>query len=97
MITVSREYSLNMQHMQQINHPYFDEGYRANILDGGLPIVIDAIRDIDTTASFDYNPSNGFPFLRVDPEFSDKTEDILLDEGFISRYRRGRYSGYPDK
>ena len=78
MITVSREYSLKMQAMQTINHPNFDEGFRANMLDGGLPVVIDALRDIDTRASFDYNPSNWFPCLRVNPEFSDKTEDILL-------------------
>ena len=36
------------------------------------------IKDIDTSATFDYNPSNGVPFLRVDPGFSDKTKDILF-------------------
>ena len=55
------------------------------ILDGGLPVVIDALKDIDTTASFDYNPSNGFPFLTVNHAYGERTEDILREEGFISR------------
>ena len=83
--------------MQQINHPVFDEGYRQNILDGSLPVVIDAIKNINTRAQFDYNFRNGYCFLQVDQKFHDETENLLKDEGFFARYGRGRHFSYPGR